>query len=307
MKIIGDPHLGREFKAYVPLDRRGEREEMMFVEFDKQLTTPEKLVICIGDLFDSPRIRFDHALRAIDIIIQHAQSHPDKKYIFIAGNHDISPNNIIGAFELLELATRLVENVYIIRRPTTLCNINFFPWEWGKTALEQLDDIHMWTDTAVGHWDLVDYGGSTDHLCPADSLKEKGVKRIVSGHWHLAGTYTVGDTDVECTGSMQPMTHAEDPEGKMYVTLTAEEYEASDPDSFANKYVRVTGDKGISVTPPPTCLGFKIQTQAKEQEEQERVTLGDFDIDKIIAKQLKAHEVPQEVQKEIKEHLSGIA
>jgi DNA repair exonuclease SbcCD nuclease subunit len=308
VQIIGDPHIGREFKANVPLERRGEREEMMLKEFDKHMTTPEKLVICIGDLFDSPKIGYSYILDTIEIVQRHAQKNKDKKYIFIAGNHDISPvTGAVGAFELLEVSVGLLPNVFILRRPTTLCGVVFFPWEWGRSALEQLDDIELWTDTAVGHWDLVDYGGSTDHLCPAAELQAKGVKNIISGHWHVAGDYDIDGVNVLCTGSMQPMTHAEDPDGKMYVTMTEKEYAKCSPDSLRNKYVRIIAQRGREITPPPTCLGFKVQTTEKEQEEVERVSLGDFDIHKILDKHLKAKDVPKPIQKEIKDHLSDIA
>ena len=306
MKLIGDPHLGRVFTANVPLDRRGEREEMMFKQFDEELRTPEKLVVMVGDLFDTPKVPYPYVLRTIDIIQDHALRRPDTRFIFLAGNHDISPSDgAVGAFELLEASTRLIDNVFVLRHPRSLSGVVFFPWEWDRSALEQLDDIELWTDTAVGHWDLVDYGGDTGHLCPAKELQERGVKNIISGHWHLPGDYDVNGVTVRCTGSMQPMTHAEDPEGKMYVTLTAEEYSRIDPDKFKDKYIRVVVADG-DILPPPTCLGFKTIKTDVEPKEMERVTLGDFDIDKIIDKHLKAKAVPKPIATEIKEHLSDL-
>lgn len=307
MKIIGDPHLGRVFTANVPLDRRGERERMMLEQFNKELTTPEKLVIIIGDLFDTPKVPYQYVLKTIMLLQEHAFKHPDKKYIIIAGNHDISPSDAtVGAFELLEVSTLAIENIHVLRKPTTMCGVVFFPWEWGRSALEQLDDITLWTDTAVGHWDLVDYGGDTGHLCPAKELQEQGVKNIISGHWHLAGDYTVDGVNVLCTGSMQPMTHAEDPEGKMYVTLTPEEYARAKAEDFRDKYIRIRGADVDGIEAPPTCLGFKTERVSKEQKVEEKVTLGDFDIEKILDKHLKEKSVPKEVASQIKENLSGL-
>ena len=46
MRFIGDVHLGRKFRTGVPLDRRGELEELFFKEFDRVLRKPmqKKLV-----------------------------------------------------------------------------------------------------------------------------------------------------------------------------------------------------------------------------------------------------------------------
>lgn len=307
MKIIGDPHLGREFKRNVPLDRRGERESLMFTQFEKELNVPDDLIVMVGDLFDHWYISYENLYRTLLIILKWQTFNPKKKLILLQGNHDYSPaDGVYGAWDILDLALRPYDNIHVVRTPQTLCGVVFFPWEWGRTALEQLDDIKLWTSTAIGHWDLVDYGGDTGHLCPAAELKAKGVSRIVSGHWHLADTYTVDSVQVECTGSMQPMTHAEDPEGKMYVTLTPEEYARTDPDTLKDKYVRVRGGDITGIEAPPTCLGFKTEKVSKEQVVMEKVTLGDFDIQKIIDKNLTKHEVPKDIAKQVKENLGAV-
>lgn len=311
MKLIGDPHLGRVFKANVPLDRRGDREEMMFAEFEKQINDPlntSAVILIVGDLFEHWFIDYKYLYRTIKILQEWHPRFPMQRIVIMQGNHDYSPTKEVkGAFDILDLAMKGNERVHIVRKPTVLFGVALFPWEWDRTALEQLNDITLWPDTAVGHWDLVDYGGDTGHLCPARALQEAGVKRIVSGHWHLAGIYSVDGVDVECTGSMQPMTHAEDPKGNMYVSLTAREYANAPPDSFRDKYVRVMVDKGEAIVAPPDCLGFKTQFKPTERQEAERVTLGDFDIQKILDTKLKQHTVPDEVQKEIKERLVDIS
>jgi calcineurin-like phosphoesterase family protein len=308
MKLIGDPHLGRKFERNVPLDRRGERERMMFEQFEKELLVPDDLIVMVGDLFEHWYISYEHLYQTIEIILRWQHLFSNKKLILLQGNHDYSPTEgVYGAWDILELTLLPYDNIHVVRKPVTLCGVMFFPWQWDRTALEQLDDIKLWTNTAVGHWDLVDYGGDTGHLCPAGKLHENGVTNIYSGHWHLAGSYNVDGVDVTCTGSMQPMTHAEDPEGKMYVTLTAEEYARTDGATLKDRYVRVLCGPGEQVEAPETCLGFKVQKLSEEQKVEERVTLGDFDIDKILDKHLKKQEVPEEVASEIKEHLGGIA
>jgi hypothetical protein len=133
-----------------------------------------------------------------------------------------------------------------------------------------------------------------------------GAQRLYSGHWHVAGDYRVDGHIVRCTGSMQPMTHAEDPNGRMYVTVTLEEYEEADKAQFKNKYVRVIADVGEEVDELPDCLGFKVLRKANEEEPQEyNVEVEGFKVSDIIEKNLKKHEVPTEVGTFIKERINA--
>ena len=45
VNTIGDPHLGRSFKTGVPLHRLGDREAMVWKEFERQLGLPADLTI----------------------------------------------------------------------------------------------------------------------------------------------------------------------------------------------------------------------------------------------------------------------
>lgn len=312
MKLIGDPHLGREFKLNVPLDRRGEREQMMFDQFEKELNdATDELLVIVGDLFEHWTIPLPYVYETLRLLTNWAAINQDKNLVILAGNHDISPDKaVVGAFDILEVGLEPYTNISVLRRPEALYGVAFFPWEWERSALEQIDDIRDWTniDTAVGHWDLQSYGDSTFHLCPARQLRDKGVETIHSGHWHIAGDYIVDSVPVHCTGSMQPMTHAEDPEGKLYVTLTEEEYGRTDPSSLHDKYVRVFTTTGSEIVPPPTCLGFKTQKKdSAEPKERERVNLDNFDMKKILNETLVEHQVPDPIQVRIKGRLNDLA
>lgn len=309
MYLIGDPHLGRVFKANVPLDRRGEREQMMMDDFQMQLWGAEDdLIVIVGDLFDHWYVSWDCLVDTIHIILTWQTLNPTKTLVIMQGNHDYSPNKgQQGAFDALEASMYAYDNIHVVRAVKTVCGVIFFPWQWERNALEQLDDVMEWTDTAVGHWDLEHFGGDTSHLCPAKALQAKGVLRIFSGHWHLAGDYDIEDVTVTCTGSMQPMTHAEDPDGKLYITLTEEEYLRTSSSDLRDKYVRVILRDGGTIESPETCLGFKIKKAEEIKAEQERVTLGDFNIHKILDESFKKHEVPEPIQMKIKGNLNDIA
>src|SRR5881392_1536159 len=136
MKLIGDPHLGREFKNNVPLDRRGEREEMMLKDFEKQLIVPDDLIIIVGDLFDHWHIKWQYLHRTIDIILSWQSRSPKKHLVILQGNHDYSPaNGVYGAFDVLDLALEPYDNIHVVRKPETVCGVVCFPWQWDRSAL----------------------------------------------------------------------------------------------------------------------------------------------------------------------------
>lgn len=303
LNLIGDPHLGREFVLNVPLDRRGDREEMMMDDFRTRLIgEPGQTTVIVGDLFEKPIVSQHVLHQTIDEIITASLVNP---IVIIAGNHDLDKaTDRRGSFHLLALALEYVPNVEVLLRPAIIDNVIYFPWQYERTALEQLNDfidIEL-PPVAVGHWDLESFGNDESHLCPAKALQMRGVDTIISGHWHISGDYIVDGVSVYCTGSMQPMTHAEDPKGNLYVTLTREEYEKADPSVFANKYVRVYLEDGEEISPPPTCLSFKTET-IKTEKEIEKVNMGTFDMNKILAQAFESFDVKSNVQKVIKENL----
>jgi DNA repair exonuclease SbcCD nuclease subunit len=306
MQLIGDPHLGRVFRAYVPLDRRGDREEMMMKEFEKQINASDDMTVVVGDLFENPYVTLQTLWQTLTIILEAAAARPLRQIIIMAGNHDLDKAiERRGSFHLLAIALERVPNVKVLFEPTVIHRTVFFPWQYERTALEQLDGLDLnGVSIAIGHWDLDSFGNDhADHLCPARELQEKGITKIYSGHWHVAGTYTVDGVPVLCTGSMQPMTHSEDPRGELYVTLTKEEYERADPETFRNRYVRVRLAKGEEISPPNTCLGFKTDI-SDVSVEVERVNLGTFDMEDILKQAFTSFEVKPGVQSFIRKGLN---
>lgn len=304
LNIIGDPHLGREFIHNVPLDRRGDREASMLEDFvGRLIVDPDQTTVIVGDLFERPIVSQHVLHQTIDAIITAAMCN---KIVIIAGNHDLDKaTEKRGSFHLLALALQYVPNVTVLFRPEIIDDVVYFPWQYDCTAAEQVNLFAntKLPSTAVGHWDLESFGGDDSHLCPAKLLREKGVETIISGHWHVAGDYVVDNIPVYCTGSMQPMTHAEDPEGKLYVTLTRQEYEDADPESFRDKYVRVFLEEGEEISAPPTCYAFKTE-KLKVEKEVERVNMGTFDLNQILAQAFESFGVKAVVQKLIKENLN---
>jgi len=291
----------------VPLARRGEREKALFDDFKSRLYQgTEKYVIMVGDLFEKPLTTVADLHETMKILLTAAARQPKRQFFMMCGNHDISPQkNNPGSFDVLVMLNGYFDNLHFVVKPTVIDRIALFPWEWSRTAKEQLEDIEAGTfDMAVGHWDLVAYDDMhMDHFCPAAALTEMGAKKIYSGHWHVAGDYKVEGHTVHCTGSMQPMTHAEDPDGKLYVTLTLEEYEETDKAKLKDKYVRVIADENDVVDRLEDCLGFKVQKNKGHEYEYEPVEVDMFDSKEVVKKSLKKHNVPKDVGAFIMEKL----
>lgn len=108
----------------------------------------------------------------------------------------------------------------------------------------------------VLHHDLESFGGNTDYMVPAAELMElfPNCRKIVTGHWHLEGEYQVDGIDVSCTGSLEPYSHGEDPNGEIYLTLTLDELAARDPATLADKCVRVLLREGEELPVALDCL-----------------------------------------------------
>lgn len=305
--LIGDPHLGRDFKNGTPLHRRGEREEMQMAQFKDELATEGvSHVIMVGDLFDKPFVSLTLINDAIDAVVDAAQARPNVRFIFMAGNHDKSRQiGTKGAWELFSVAVGWLPNVVIVDEPMAIDGMMLYPWQWGVSALEQVQPNDC--DIAIGHWDLKSFGGDDSHICPVKALLALNPNlTIYSGHYHEEKTYDLDGVDIHCTGSMQPYTHGEDPDATMYVTLTLEEALARD--DLENMCVRVILEPGETL-PPIDCL--QLTTMRADQEAEEidmgEIGIGAFDIKGVLAEQFRENQVPDQVQTFIKEKMGDFA
>lgn len=282
--LVGDPHLGRKFERGVPAHRRGEREKSQFAQFVEELHTPDVAYnIGMGDLFEHPHVGSAVVVAAAMAYLEAAKALPETMFVALAGNHDLSRDvNVVGAWQLFcKIVDGRLPNLTTISKPCQLDELGLFPWQWDASAVEQVEGL-VDPLIAVGHWDLQSYGGDDSHLCPTQELKDIGVEQIYSGHYHVAGLYQVGGHEVVCTGSLQPFTHAEDPEGEIYVTLSLAE--ATDGRDLTNKFVRLELQPGEVV---PEDLDVQcLVTRTAKVEANEVMPMEDFDWQAIMTEAL---------------------
>lgn len=304
--LIGDPHFGREFKNGVPLHRRGEREKMQREQFLEELYTPGvDTVVIVGDLFDKPFVPLPVLSQVISDVVSAARYRPEITFIFMAGNHDLSRQlDVKGAWQIFELAVGWLPNVEVLNEPEVIGGVAYFPWQWDRTAEEQVGDLSVrhkaQYDRCVGHWDLIDFGGNTDHMVPTETLMAlNGNVEMYSGHYHIEGLHLVNQVSVHCTGSMQPYAHGE---GDMYLTLTVDEALARD--DLHDKCVRIILPPGEPM-PEIDCLQLTSKRESEVEEvELEAVGAQTFNVAECLNEELEKAEVPEEVRGFIKERVS---
>jgi hypothetical protein len=187
------------------------------------------------------------------------------------------------------------------------------PWQWGKPVAEALTErftkSHENVEVAhvVLHHDLESFGGNTDYMVPAKLLKElfPNLESIVTGHWHLEGDYVIDGVPVACTGSLEPFTHAEDPNGEIYVSLTLEQLAERDPAELRDKAVRVFLRDGEEMPLDLDCLqltGKRITELEADPDTSVAEKLGAFDWQAILDEHLA--DVPDYVREFIDERLT---
>lgn len=308
--LIGDPHMGKDFKG-VPLHRKGEREQMQIDDLRRNLLQDCRMNINVGDVFDKPLVDLKVVHAVADLYHEASAAKPDVEFVVLAGNHDLfrqlvdkDGRPLKGSFHALARMIGHLSNVTVLFEPAIINDVGFFPWQWDVPAKDQVDALGGNYRYAVGHWDLADFGGSVEHLVPTQTLGDHGATDMYSGHFHVAGTYTVNGIDVSCTGSMQPYTHGEDPEGKFYRTVTLDELDDIDATNLNLRVVLKPGE----TLPDVDCLSI-IPLRQGEPEALDLtgdVGLDDFELSVVLGQKFEELDVPQGVQNYIREKIGAI-
>ena len=267
-ETLGDVHAGKKFLNDVPLHRRGERERQVLRHLEEELNSdPALFHVQVGDLFDQFRIDNETLLEVAEIYQRAAEVNRDTIYILIPGNHDLAKDATkVSSFQIFAKLVEHIPNIRVLFEPMIIDNLGFLPWDPFKSANEQAAMLHSLylaaklpnkLSAVFCHYDLKSYGESDHNVIPVAAVKNF-TETLVTGHVHIPQEFTQEGLPIKVTGSMEPYSHGEDPEGDMYVTLTRDEFEAKEPQYFRVKYVRVKLSKDQIAPEPPDCLGFKI-------------------------------------------------
>jgi hypothetical protein len=186
IELLGDPHLGKPFIHGVPLHRRGDREKMVWADFERSLSeTYADVHINLGDLLDRPVVPYDVIVRAARIYAQAAEDHPETQFLILQGNHDVSRDlERVSAFDVFAEIVWGIPNVMVIREPMVVDGLLLVPFDPVTPTAELIAELEPLSEIAVGHWDVEGFGGDDHNLIPTRLLAEVGVKRSFTGHVH---------------------------------------------------------------------------------------------------------------------------
>lgn len=286
--FLGDTHLGRRFMEGVPIERRGEREEMVWAQFEKELHSHNPVYhIMVGDLFDTFDVDNAVVLRAAQIYLKAAQELEGCTFLILRGNHDAARSDTrVSSFELFKAIVAGQGNIWVVDEPRifTLPNcgtMGLMPWHPFRSAAEQAEilkglrspDVSDDFDFVVCHCDTEAWNGNDFNLLPLAQLSQL-TKVVVTGHEHTKRSFKTKGVTVHVTGSMQPYSHGEDPEHTMYKTVSVDEmYALGDVSNF---YLRVVLQPGETPPEVPNCLGYKVQLSTVPLDEDPDITV-DFE------------------------------
>lgn len=330
IKTIGDPHLGRNFSVGTAPHRKGEREQGQLNQLALELMDSDCNVnIMMGDIFDKFIVDPTIVMAAYQIYAHAATQNPGVDYVLLRGNHDVSRDNTrFSSFDLLVHMLRGFKNIIVVedllfytsRDQTTMlmfCGYNPFATAEEMSEAAGLEDIGF-VHAVFGHWDIESYGGDDHNLCPYQYFGQY-TDLIVTGHVHQPQTFFVRTEDgkkipkdltakyqsveVIVTGSMQPYSHGEDPDGMIYVTKTLDEYEAEiavDPAVYHDKCLRLLISPEDELPDNIDALQFAYKVVRPDVEDVDlEVDMGQFDFKSLFMETLEAHGVDEDYRKEM--------
>ena len=287
IELMGDPHLGRRFKTGTPLHRLGDREEMVWKDFEASLQQPADMHICLGDLFDKFVVPVAVVLRAADLYIAAAEENLNTRFVVLRGNHDVSRDSALKSS--FDIFTRLVGDlVTVIDEPTVIGDLGFIPYDAFTSAEDQVRQLPDGLTTVFMHHDVVDFGG--EHVIPTKLLAEKGILHVVNGHDHLARQVVRDGVTIDIHGSLQPYSHAEDPDGRLYRTI---ELPITEDVSMLN--VRVLLREGETLPADLDCLSLTAKRIEAEDITVDTTEFETFDIPGMLASVLDGLSIKDEL------------
>lgn len=313
---LGDVHLDKKFRTGVPLHRLGEREAMVWQQFEETLAKCEDpLLVQVGDLFDQYSVSETAVLKAAGLYKFYATHNPHRKFVIYRGNHDASRDvSKKSSFDVFAELMEGTPNVFVFRDTVATLTVEgrdygFLPWHPFKTAEQLAFDLISETrgkklEAVFCHCDVESFGGSGDNLIPTKILSQI-TDTVVTGHIHIPDAYRVDSVNVIITGSMQPYSHGEDLTGQLYKSLTLEEFNNSDMELWKNMNVRILLQPGEVLPAAIDCLSFigktisAISEEDEEDDSEFEVGFDSFNMDQLFSDALRERQVGNEVSQQI--------
>lgn len=294
MLYIADCHLGKMFKSGVPSLRKGDRDELQFKQFEKELSETKDDVVILGDLFDKPNVEFTTIVRTRQLIEEWSSKNPDREMVLVRGNHEASRSGKPTCFDILALTLGSIENVFFVTGASLLRKrVLYVSWDYSNSLEEQIG----WVD-ASSYDTICCHAEDTD--VPFLNSTNKNVR---SGHLH---NYPSAGR-VIFIKSMLPLNHLEaknHPRGDLYVTYEAEEFENANPSDYKDKCVRLVSSEFVNFE-DVDCLQFQVvKPEDLLDSSQDEVEIEEFDMREVFLECMK--DVDEDLKNEIWEQIKDM-
>lgn len=197
--------------------------------------------ITLGDLFDAGYIPSATLLDAIITYQTAAMDNPGTKFFILQGNHDINKElNKKSAFHVLAHVLEPLLNVKVITKETYLPELDtiFLPWQPKTSATEAISSLPP-AKNAITHFDME----GTPNSMPQEEFKARGVETVFNGHIHRPEAVNKDGITYHLIGSMQPYAFDQDPDGRLYVKISLQEFKEN-PEKYKDKVIKIELQEG---------------------------------------------------------------
>lgn len=278
LNILGDPHLDRSFVHGVPLARRGDREKMVWDQFEASVSSPGSLHVNLGDIFDKAIVSYDTVLKAYMIYAASATANPESEFVILRGNHDLLRDlTRKSAYDMLKQLLKPYSSIHFVESvPLRIGQLAFVGFDPITPAGELLGEDLRGCDTIFGHWDIDSFGQVVSNLIPTQRIAELGIGKAITGHVHKPSHFERDGVEVTVFGSMQPYAHGQEINDNLYITLSLTE--ALGRTDLANKCVRITLEADEVLDQQIDCLQLTLQRKAANVDAPPEVELGEFNM-----------------------------
>lgn len=289
IKLLGDPHLGKTFKNGVPLHHRGEREALVWKSFQQGLEEAPKygVHVNLGDLFNQSQVSYDTIYKAAQVYWHQSALKPMCEFVVLKGNHDYTRDlEKMSAFDIFDAMVQHCPNVTVVTDLHVMDHqkrkLGFVAWHPVTTAKDLVSHLPK-CDAVFGHFDV--HPLSDPHnMIPTKLMAELGIATYYGGHDHLPRIETRDGVTVNVVGSMQPYSHSEDPDERLYVTRDLDTVRAN-PDLYHDKCLRIELGPGEKLDFDIDCLQLTLK-KAGVEEEDISVQMDEFNLDRLLEESL---------------------
>lgn len=285
--LIGDVHLGRKFRNKdIPLDKRGVREQILRLRFQQYIdlaiksvkSGSYKLVIQLGDLFDSFAVPYEDLLFAYEQLSRFNRE--NITCYIIAGNHDLSKDT--GRVSALSMLKRMLGDqcVHIVTEDYQVIHDNLNNEQHVLIPYNHEDDSrkNLRLFRIIGNIKSYIYG-HFDEPFPVEWQQQ--FTHVYTGHIHKPRE----EGNITVVGSILPLTFAEDANNSFMRTVTLDEYE-KDLAAGVSEYrcYRIKLRDGEELPAEKHCLQMSVYNDKKpdDSEQDINVEFETFDMDQLL-------------------------